>query len=172
MMAAHPSYPFGTVLRVTNLANGRSVQVRVYDRGPARRPQSEGVIIDVSQRAAERLGFIRQGRVRVRIEVLKLGPGRPSQSAIIDPMTRHLLLAVSLVPSNLPAARTRVAEATSALDRFMSLNAEIIALSRRNTNVRSLALSLNQKGQLTEACEVSLRALQDALAKRGFVGTR
>ena len=71
MVAAHPSYPFGTLLRVTNLSNGRSVQVRVQDRGPAPRPQSEGVIIDLSQRAAELLGFIRQGRARVRLEVLE-----------------------------------------------------------------------------------------------------
>ena len=71
MVAAHPSYPFGTLLRVTNLNNGRSVHVRVQDRGPARRPQTEGVIIDLSQRAAERLGFIRQGRARVRLEVLE-----------------------------------------------------------------------------------------------------
>jgi rare lipoprotein A len=71
MVAAHPSYPFGTLLRVTNLSNGRTVQVRVQDRGPARRPQAEGVIIDLSQRAAELLGFIGQGRARVRLEVLK-----------------------------------------------------------------------------------------------------
>jgi hypothetical protein len=54
----------------------------------------------------------------------------------------------------------------------MALNAEIIALSRRNTNVRSLALSLDQKRTLTAACETSLRELQNALAKRGFTGTR
>ena len=71
LVAAHPNYPFGTLLRVTNLANGRSVEVRVLDRGPARGPQAEGVILDVSQRAAERLGFIRQGRTRVRLEVLE-----------------------------------------------------------------------------------------------------
>src|SRR6185436_20722827 len=50
LVAAHPSYPLGTLVRVTNLANGRSVQVRVEDRGPARQPQAEGVIIDLSQR--------------------------------------------------------------------------------------------------------------------------
>src|SRR5262245_45921374 len=44
MVAAHPSYPFGTLVRVTNLANGRSVRVRVQDRGPARRPRADGVI--------------------------------------------------------------------------------------------------------------------------------
>jgi rare lipoprotein A len=71
MVAAHPSYPFGTLLRVTNLANGRSVQVRILDRGPTRRIQAEGVIVDLSRRAAERLGYIRQGRTRVRLEVLE-----------------------------------------------------------------------------------------------------
>jgi rare lipoprotein A len=71
LVAAHPRFPFGTLVRVTNLANGRSVQVRVEDRGPARQPQAEGVIIDLSQRAAERLGFLRQGRTRVRLDVLE-----------------------------------------------------------------------------------------------------
>jgi hypothetical protein len=75
----------------------------------------------------------------------------------------------TLVP---PASRPRLAAATAALDQFMGLNAQIIALSRRNTNVRSLALSLDQKRTLTAACEDSLRALQDALATRGFTGTR
>lgn len=75
MVAAHPSYPFGTVVRVTNLGNGRSVSVRIVDRGPAAAPQADGVIIDLSRGAAERLGFIREGRARVRIEVL--GQGDP-----------------------------------------------------------------------------------------------
>lgn len=73
MVAAHPRYAFGTLLRVTNLTNGQSINVRVQDRGPARRAQSEGVIIDVSRGAAEALGFVRQGRVRVRLEVLAWG---------------------------------------------------------------------------------------------------
>jgi hypothetical protein len=64
------------------------------------------------------------------------------------------------------------ASATAALDRFMGLNAQIITLSRRNSNVRSLALSLGQKRTLTAACADSLRALRDALAKRGFSATR
>ena len=68
MVGAHPTLPFGTVVRVTNLKNGRSVSVRIVDRGPARGPQAEGVIIDVSRRAAEALDFIRDGRVRVRLE--------------------------------------------------------------------------------------------------------
>jgi hypothetical protein len=71
-----------------------------------------------------------------------------------------------------PDARPRLALATAALDRFTELNAQVVALSRRNSNVRSLALSLGQKRTLTAACEDTLRALQDALAKRGFPGTR
>jgi rare lipoprotein A len=71
LVAAHPSYPFGTRLRVTNLANGRSVEVRVQDRGPAAAQQKQGVIVDVSRGAAERLGFVRQGRTRIRLDVLE-----------------------------------------------------------------------------------------------------
>ena len=75
MVAAHPSYPFGTRLRVTNLANGRSATVRVVDRGPSADLRADGLIIDVSQRAAEVLGFIQRGRTRVRLEVLAWGGG-------------------------------------------------------------------------------------------------
>lgn len=73
MVAAHPSYPFGTVVRVTNVTNGRTVDVRIVDRGPARGPQSDGVIIDVSYGAATALNFVRAGRARVRLEVLSWG---------------------------------------------------------------------------------------------------
>ncbi len=71
-----------------------------------------------------------------------------------------------------PGSKGHLTAATAALDRLMALNAQIVALSRRNTNVRSLALSLGQKRTLTAACEESLAALQDALSKRGFTATR
>jgi rare lipoprotein A len=73
MVAAHPSYPLGTVVRVTNLKNRRSVQVQILDRGPAAGPRAAGVIIDVSRRAAQELGFIKDGRTRVRLEVMRWG---------------------------------------------------------------------------------------------------
>jgi peptidoglycan lytic transglycosylase len=73
MVAAHPTYPFGTVVRVTNLANNRRVELRVVDRGPAKGPRAQGVLIDVSSGAAANLGFIRQGRTKVRLEVLRWG---------------------------------------------------------------------------------------------------
>lgn len=73
MVAAHPTYPFGTVVRVTNLRNGRSVRVRIVDRGPAARLQSARVIIDLSRRAARALDFIREGLAPVRLEVVRWG---------------------------------------------------------------------------------------------------
>jgi rare lipoprotein A len=73
MVAAHPSYPFGTLVRVTNLRNGQSTSVEIVDRGPASGPQAEGVIIDVSRRVAQALGFTQAGRTRVRLEVLQWG---------------------------------------------------------------------------------------------------
>ena len=66
LTAAHPALPFGTLIKVTNTYNGRSVVVRVNDRGPFVGHR----IIDVSQSAAELLGMIRAGSARVRIEVL------------------------------------------------------------------------------------------------------
>ena len=71
-----------------------------------------------------------------------------------------------------PGSRPQVAAAVAALNRFMAVNAEIVVLSRRNSNVRSLALSLGQKRMLTAQCEETLRALQEALTKRAFGGTR
>lgn len=64
MTAAHRTLPFGTQLRVTNLANGRSVTVRVNDRGPFVRRR----ILDVSAGAARQLGFFAQGTARIRVE--------------------------------------------------------------------------------------------------------
>jgi rare lipoprotein A len=72
-VAAHPHFPIGTIVRVTNLENGRTVNVRIVDRGPSVENRYEGVIIDLSKRAAERLGFRAQGRTRVRTEVIKWG---------------------------------------------------------------------------------------------------
>lgn len=71
MVAAHRTLPFGAVIRVTNLENGRDVTLRVIDRGPYGRNYRKGTVIDVSRGAASRLGFIRKGIVRVRIDVIR-----------------------------------------------------------------------------------------------------
>lgn len=61
---AHKSLPWGTRLRVTNLENGKSVVVRVNDRGPFVR----GRIVDLSRAAARKLGILRSGHAKVRIQ--------------------------------------------------------------------------------------------------------
>ena len=66
LTAAHPTLPFGTRVKVTNLDNRRSVVVRVNDRGPFK----EGRIIDVSKKAADQLDFVAAGLCRVKLEVL------------------------------------------------------------------------------------------------------
>jgi hypothetical protein len=63
-------------------------------------------------------------------------------------------------------------EAAGALDRFLKINDEIITLSRRNSNVRSLALSLGRKRTVAAECEDQLQALEQALAKHAFTATR
>jgi len=66
MTAAHPKLPFGTKVRVTNLDNGRSVVVKINDRGPF----VKGRIIDLSYAAARKLGMVRAGTAKVRVEPL------------------------------------------------------------------------------------------------------
>lgn len=69
MTAAHRTLPFGTRVRVTNRDNGKSVVLRINDRGPF----VDGRVIDVSWKAAGKLDFIAQGLVKVRVE--RLDPG-------------------------------------------------------------------------------------------------
>jgi rare lipoprotein A len=73
LVAAHPAYPFGTRVRVTNLENQREIVVTIIDRGPTRANRSDGVIIDLSRGAAEKLAFIGAGRERVRVDVIEWG---------------------------------------------------------------------------------------------------
>jgi len=67
LTAAHPTLPFGTRLRVTNVATGRSVTVRVNDRGP----YVPGRIVDVSYSAAESLGMVGRGVAKVKLDVVR-----------------------------------------------------------------------------------------------------
>jgi hypothetical protein len=71
-----------------------------------------------------------------------------------------------------PTAGTPLAAAADALDRFKVINAELVTLSRRNSNVRSLALSLGRKRTVTAECDALLVALEEALAKHDFTATR
>ena len=67
LTCAHRTYPFGTMVKVTNLSNGKSVVVKVTDRGPF----SRGRIIDLSYRAAQEIGMLSAGVAMVELQVQK-----------------------------------------------------------------------------------------------------
>ncbi len=70
LTAAHRKLPFNTKVRVTNLENNRSVEVRINDRGPFK----DNRVIDLSLKAALEIGLISNGTGPVKIEILELGP--------------------------------------------------------------------------------------------------
>ncbi len=72
LTAAHRTLPFGTIVLVKNLRNGREVKVRINDRGPFKGNR----IIDLSMSAAREIDMIAEGIVPVRIEVIRWGRGR------------------------------------------------------------------------------------------------
>jgi rare lipoprotein A len=77
LTGAHKTLPFGTVVRVTNIANDKSVEVTINDRGP----WVEGRIIDLSRSAAEALDYINKGIADVKLEVIDAGDGKTSDPA-------------------------------------------------------------------------------------------
>ena len=75
LTAAHPTLPFGTMVKVTNTTNNRSVVVRINDRGPTQ----AGRVIDLSRAAASKLGMLRSGLAPVKLEVVKDAPARQAK---------------------------------------------------------------------------------------------
>lgn len=78
LTGAHKTLPFGTKVRVTNIANNLSVEIIINDRGP----YVDGRILDVSRAAAEKLGFVNQGLAEVKLEVIDAGDGKTTESTI------------------------------------------------------------------------------------------
>jgi len=126
----------------------------------------------VAALAATAIAAVRQIQVLQAPHIAEAGDAAMTQ--IEQRMTKSEGVAreaVQVMAGLLPAeSRPGLTAATAALDQFMSVNAEIIRLSRRNSNVRSLALSLGQKRTLTARCEETLRSLQDALEQRDMSG--
>ncbi len=95
MTAAHKLLPMGTQLQVTNLSNGRSIVVRINDRGPF----VGNRIIDLSKKAAENLGMIGSGTARVRL--VAIGPGAPQMDNSGDmPGMFYVQVGAFSVPAN------------------------------------------------------------------------
>ncbi len=81
MTCAHRSLPLGSLVRVTNLRNHRSLVVRVNDRGPF----LETRVVDLSYAAAQRLGFTNRGTAKVRIDLVDAKPSRTEVAALVAP---------------------------------------------------------------------------------------
>jgi len=92
LTAAHKTLPLNSRIKVTNLRNGRAVILRVNDRGP----NIAGRLLDVSLAAAERLGFTKSGKARVRVTVVRYPRGYVAQ-----PDSTYVLL---------PSCATRVSD--------------------------------------------------------------
>jgi rare lipoprotein A len=108
--AAHKSLPLPSYVRVTNLANGKSVVVRVNDRGPFH----AGRIIDLSFAAATKLGFTKQGTARVEVRAMTPGEGRGARRS------ERAARARPQPPAELPAEpqRPTVADTSVSADEF------------------------------------------------------
>ena len=121
--AAHPTLPLPSYVRVTNLSNGRSLIVRVNDRGP----YAHNRLIDVSKRAAFLLGFAMGGTAWVRVEYVGAAPMEGSDDRLLEATLRQdepapapgsvKLVATRIVPSSMtsPPPRTRLASASATI---------------------------------------------------------
>ncbi len=107
--AAHRTLPLPSIVRVTNLENGRSLKVRVNDRGPFAR----GRIIDMSRKAAQLLGFEKQGTAKVMVEVLE---SESQQAALIAQGKSVAPTAVTAAEKRTVTAAPRASVETVSLD--------------------------------------------------------
>ncbi|GMO47029.1 MAG: hypothetical protein Ta2B_28920 [Termitinemataceae bacterium] len=95
LTAAHRDLPYGTVLNVTNIMNGRQVQVRINDRGP----MNPSRIIDVSSAAADRLDMKATGTAQVSIEIASRASSQPSNSNYQQPQPNNYGNVSGVVPN-------------------------------------------------------------------------
>jgi len=100
LTAAHRTLPMPSVVRVTNLENGRSIVLTVNDRGPFAR----GRIIDVSRRAAQLLGFERNGTAKVKVEILPDESQQIKLAALNSPEGRREQMQVAAAPREIVAS--------------------------------------------------------------------
>ena len=117
MTAAHTTLPMPSIVQVTNLANGRSIRLRVNDRGPF----VDGRLIDVSRRAAQLLGFETQGTAPVRVTILK-----DQSIAVAEEAMRsggQILVAqtsTAAAPPPAPASLDAVATTAGSVSRYVA----------------------------------------------------
>lgn len=127
LTAAHRTLQMPSLVRVTNLENGKSIVVRINDRGPFKK----GRVIDVSKRAAELLGFINQGTARVRVEVLEKESRKIAAAAQGGADTSRITLAeLNSLPDAAPAAVMASAPPINDVPRLQQASLDAGSLNR------------------------------------------
>ena len=133
MTAAHPSLPFGTKVLVENLTNGKSVEVRINDRGPF----VGGRIIDVSKAAASTLGMIGAGVAKVRVATIGGGEVASAKQAPIQAASAEK-------PKGAMEAAVKTASAKAAGKKVVVAKAE----PRREPSVRKQVVASYEKARI------------------------
>lgn len=147
--AAHRSLPLPSYARVTNLANGREIVVRVNDRGPFHSER----LIDLSYAAAVRLGFVEEGTAKVRVQVIELA-GIDDRRSIEGGEYRYLQLGAFASASAADSLRESVAALVT------------VPVSVTPVDVGGRRLNRVRVGPVADGAE--LRRLQDLLLTRGY----
>jgi rare lipoprotein A len=114
LTAAHRTLPMPSAVRVVNLTNGRSIILRVNDRGPFARSR----IIDLSRRAAQLLGFQRQGTARVRVEIVADESRQLKLSAMNGKLTQSERITGQAVAKQSVQSRPLAVNRTASVERF------------------------------------------------------
>ena len=164
LTAAHRTLPMPSIVQVTNLENGRSLKVRINDRGPFKK----GRIIDLSRKAARLLGFERKGTAKVRVEVL----GAESRKAAVmmqsdeagiappavplEPVTQQALPAPGASSSDAMAA-VSPAPASSTQIATRTVQAEDATVTRRPIRPSSIFVQVGAFAQLHNAIRMKAR---------------
>jgi rare lipoprotein A len=144
LTCAHKSLPFGTMVRVKRLDNGKSVVVRVNDRGPF----IDGYVVDISRKAAEAIGLVRDGVAKVKLEIVSAtSTAKTVASTAVSPAT----YSTKTLPPNLePAAQATTTRPTSVSDA-KTLLVKPQASSKQATGVAPATYSAPSSAQASPA---------------------
>lgn len=131
--AAHRSLPLGTIVRVTNLSNGRNLLVRINDRGPFKKK----LILDVSKAAAHRLNMVRRGVIPVQVEVVADRRGIPVHRGSAFYLKVSEATSLKEGQKKIAALASRSGKATPSRQRVRPVAGEFRLLSETAPNGRT-----------------------------------
>ena len=164
--AAHKTLPFGTMLRVTNLANGKYVTVKVNDRGPF----VKGRELDVSKAAAVKLDMIKTGTAKVRIEILGKGEGGNAGTSGSSGSTANKPKATSTANSQVKLEKGALYDiqlgAFSKKENAVNLAQKLLRAGFKNVSYQKTQTAT--RVSVTKVPAEKVRQMQEELRAKGF----